>query len=49
MAPCRSEQAVIFDDCAALPVVLPTKYRFGAFPNYALKEIYLNMQRNFRL
>ena len=37
MAPCRSEQAVIFDDCAALPVVLPTKYRLGAVPNYALK------------
>jgi hypothetical protein len=37
MAPSRSEQAVNFDDCAALPVVLPTKYRFGAVPNYALK------------
>jgi hypothetical protein len=37
MAPSRSEQAINFDDCAALPVALPTKYRFGAVPKYALK------------
>ena len=36
-APSRSEQAVNFDDSAALTVVTPTKYRFGAVPNYALK------------